>query len=265
MDIQQIVELVQGTKPLIFDTHLAHQIIQKGLADYVTQVDLQVQDYLGRELGRRWPQIDLMAEEQKDRPPVEGRQVWILDPIDGTTNLMRGYRHSAVSLALWDRDHLELGVVYNPFTGETFTAQKGKGAFLDGRPIQVNPWASMGQCLVTVGTCPYRKSSAQINFPLFQKLFLEAMDLRRSGSAALDLAYLACGRTDCFLELDLKPWDVAAGTLLVEEAGGRVSDWRGRPLDMGANCNLLATNGPVHAHLVSLLSDALDQGPHWPE
>lgn len=259
MDIQQVVELVHGAKQIIFDSGLAHQVIQKGLADYVTQVDLQVQEYLGRELARRWPQIDLMAEEQKDRPPVEGRQVWILDPIDGTTNLIRGYRHSAVSLALWDRDHLELGVVYNPFSGETFTAQKGKGAFLDGQPIHVNPWETIDQCLVTVGTCPYRKASAKVNFPLFQEVFLESLDLRRSGSAALDLAYLACGRTDCYFELDLKPWDCAAGTLLVEEAGGRVTDWRGRKPDLALNCDLLATNGPVHEHLLERLGAALDR------
>ena len=258
-DYSQVVRLVQNAREIIFDRELAHQVTKKGLADYVTQVDFAVQDYLRRELYSRWPQIDLMAEEQKDRPPVEGRQVWILDPIDGTTNLIRGYQHSAVSLALWDRDHLAFGVVYNPFSEETFTAARGEGAFLNGQPIQVGDAASIDQCLVTVGTCPYRKSSAAVNFPLFQQVFLESLDLRRSGSAALDLAYLACGRIDCYFELDLKPWDYAAGTLLVQEAGGRVTGWRGETPNLARNCDLLATNGPVHGHLLDLLGRALDQ------
>ena len=257
MDFNKVIELVHSTKDLIFDDSLRAQITEKGLADYVTQVDLRIQEYLTRKLAEEFPDVVMMAEEGDDRVTVQGKKVWILDPIDGTTNLMRGMQHSAVSLALWDNDHMEFGVIYNPFLGETFTAYAGKGAFLNGTPIRVSESATLRDCLVMIGTCPYRKENAKVNFPLFEKIFMQVMDLRRSGTASLDLAYVACGRLDCFFELDLKPWDYAAGWLLVQEAGGSLTKWDGTIPDPAQNADLLVTNGKVHSLFLEQLKEVL--------
>lgn len=247
MDFNKVIRLVHSTRDFIFDDRLRHEVTEKGLADYVTQVDLRIQEYLTQKLAEAFPDVEMMAEEGDARVSAQGKKVWILDPIDGTTNLMRDCQHSAVSLALWDNDHMEFGVVYNPFLEETFTAYAGKGAFLNGLPISVTNSETMKDCLVAIGTSPYRKENAKRNFALFEKIFMQVMDLRRAGTASLDFAYVACGRYDCFFELDLKPWDYAAGWLLVQEAGGKVTDWQGGTPNPAKNADLLVTNGKVHS------------------
>lgn len=249
-DVKKICDLVRSLRPLFMDAHLAGQVRVKGRADYVTAVDMAVQNQLQEALAAQWPQIQLLAEE-KDNTDIDfSRPVWILDPVDGTTNLMYGDHFSALSLALAQSGQLVLALIYQPWSDELFWAQRGQGAFLNDQPIHVRETADLAHSLIAVGTSPYQKELARENFALFCQVFQACRDIRRAGSAALDLAYVACGRLDGFIERQLKPWDVAAGILLVQEAGGVVSDYAGRPVDFTRPCDIAAACPPVHRGLV---------------
>jgi len=249
--MEQLIPMVQSVKPMFLNRERALHVKEKGAADFVTQVDVAVQEYVKQRLKERYPQIQFMGEEQ-DNSQVDFKQpVWILDPVDGTTNLVHDYRCSALSLALWDGTCLRLGIVYQPYTEELFCAEKGKGARLNGAPIHVSETRSLARSLVSIGTSPYRHELAEENFRLFKEVFLKCSDIRRLGSAAVDLAYVACGRTDAFLEKNLKPWDFAAGVLLVEEAGGTVTDYSGKVICPTVPSDLVAGNGTIGELLVS--------------
>lgn len=202
----------------------------KGRADFVTQKDLEVQNYIFTELNKLYPHIGFIGEEEGKSVSNESGMQWILDPIDGTTNYIYGYNMSAISLALKDKDKIVFGIVYNPFTNELFKAVRGEGAYLNDKPIKVSNTDTLTNALVAVGTSPYYKNLAVEVFDKIRHLFEESLDIRRSGSAALDLAYVASGRQDAYFEYNLKPWDYAAGCLILEEAGGIVKDTEGNGL-----------------------------------
>ena len=252
MDFQKAVELVRETKAIVMDAKAARQVTVKGQADYVTQVDFVVQAFLKERLLALTPQAGFLAEEQENAD-YSGRPAWILDPIDGTTNLIHGYQMSAVSLAFYDGQAVVFGAVYNPFTEELFTAEKGKGTYCNGAPIQCTQTREIASCLAAIGTAPYYKEEAAQNFERFQTVFCACQDIRRSGSAALALCYVACGRIDAYFERHLKPWDYAAGLLLVQEAGGCVTGWQGERLNATEPNDVLATNGKVHEWFLSVL------------
>lgn len=250
---QEIIRLVRDLKPLMTDRRQASQVQEKGLADFVTQVDLSVQQVLARRLGERWPEIQFMGEEEGAMAQDLNRPMWILDPIDGTTNLIHDYRESAVSLALWDGQSVVLGVVYNPFTDEVFSAALGRGARLNGKTIHVSRRPDLAHSLSVFGTSPYHKQWADKVFAKAKALFLCSEDVRRGGSAALDLCRVAAGRAEVYFEYDLKPWDYAAGMLIVKEAGGLCTDLEAKPLPVVKNGDILATNGIVHKEASRLL------------
>ena len=164
---------------------------------------------------------------------------------------------SAVSLAYYAQGLLQTAVVYNPFTDELFHATRGGGAFLNDKPIHVTGNSALSQCLVTIGTSPYDRQYTEKNFPLFQNMYSRCLDIRRTGSACLDLAYVAAGRTDIYFERNLKPWDMAAGILLVEEAGGKVTTYDGQTPDVLHNEHIIATNGLVHEDTARIIHQ------HW--
>lgn len=251
---QEVVSLVHTLRPLITDRKQAGQVREKGLADFVTQVDLSVQHTLAEALGQRWPEIQFMGEEEGARAQDTSKPMWILDPIDGTTNLIHDYRESAVSLALWDGSVVVMGVVYNPFTGETYSATRGRGARLNGKTIHVSKRPDLAHSLAIFGTSPYHKEWADKVFHKAKALYLRSEDLRRGGSAALDLCKIAAGRAEVYFEYDLKPWDYAAGMLIVKEAGGVCTDFGGSALSVVENGDILATNGIVHGEAAELLS-----------
>lgn len=251
---QEIIGLVHSLRPLITDRKRAGQVQEKGLADFVTQVDLSVQHELAQKLGERWPEIQFMGEEEGARAQDVSRPMWILDPIDGTTNLIHNFRESAVSLALWDGQNVVLGVVYNPFTGETYSATLGHGARLNGKTIHVSKRPDLASSLSIFGTSPYHKEWADKVFGKAKALYLRSEDLRRGGSAALDLCKIAAGRAEVYFEYDLKPWDYAAGMLIVKEAGGVCTDFGGKLLPVVENGDILATNGIVHREAAELLT-----------
>lgn len=230
-------------------TDARERITVKGVADFVTEVDTGVQSFLKAALADRWPHVAFLGEENGEQHADFTGLTWVLDPIDGTTNLIHDFRHSAISLALLDGDRTVKAVVYQPFSGETFTAEAGRGAYLDGRPIHVSGETEMAKSLVNVGTSPYHHELAERNFDIMRRVFVDSADIRRTGSAALDLAYVACGRADAYFEMDIKLWDYAAGRLLVTEAGGMVGDWEGHDLGHKLETGVLAGTPAIFAAL----------------
>lgn len=250
MDIEQVIGLVKETKAIIMNRELAADVSEKGVADYVTRVDVAVQDFLRHKLHLLAPEIQFLGEET-GLQPMDAESYWILDPVDGTTNLMHDYRHSVVSLALCRRGEIATGIVYDPFHDELFLAVKGSGSYLNGRAIRVAPSMALSETIIGIGTA--RRDDAANNFARFLRVYERSQDIRRLGSAALELAYTACGRQGGYFEGWLNPWDYAAGMLLVEEAGGRVTDWEGRGLDPACGSTVVATNGHLHDELLGLL------------
>ncbi|MCD8218597.1 MAG: inositol monophosphatase [Clostridiales bacterium] len=249
ININEIIDLVHQTKPVIMNETARQNITVKGPADFVTRVDTEVQYFLRDALAEAYPKVQFMGEENHLHQIDPARPAWILDPIDGTTNLIYDYRQSAVSLGYYDEGQIMAAVIYNPFSEETFSAVRGEGAFLNNIPIHASKKTALSDSLVSIGTSPYEKDLAPVNFKIFQDVFTHSLDIRRSGSAALDLAYVACGRIDGYFERNLKPWDYAAGTLLVEEADGHAATFRSDQIDFLRNQDILATNGKIQKEL----------------
>ncbi len=200
---------------------------KEGHANYVTNIDCQVQDYLERALRELLPGSCFIGEE-KENAALTDEPTWIVDPLDGTTNLIHDYRLSAVSIALCRGKRPETAVIWQPYTRELYYAGAGKGAFLNGREIHVSG-RPFREALVAVGTAPYDEELQETTMALARDYLRSCADIRRSGSAAMDLAWLACGRHEVYFEMKLRPWDYAAGSLILQEAGGRIC----MPLDGG--------------------------------
>lgn len=254
INYQKIIELVLNTKDLIMSHEKANQITVKGLADYVTQVDFSVQSYLVKALAEEYPDIQFLGEEGHKENLDWSRPVWILDPVDGTTNLIHNYQNSCVALGLWDGTQLVFGCVYNPFHNELYRAVRGEGAYLNGRRISVSDRACLDRSLILVGTSPYEKDRADEVFDKIKRVYMSSEDIRRSGSAALDFCTVACGRADGYFEYNLKPWDFAAGSVILEEAGGRVTNAIGDAVFPGENSDIICTNSLIHQELTDKLN-----------
>ncbi|MDN3517896.1 inositol-1-monophosphatase [Aquisalimonas lutea] len=215
------------------------RVESKGLNDYVSDVDRTAEQEIIGTLRQAYPDHEFLGEEGGSQGKSD--YVWIIDPLDGTTNFIYGLPHFAVSIALQHRGRLEVGVIYDPVRQELFTATRGNGATLDDHRIRVRNHKSIEGRLLATGF-PFRQPrhmDAYMN--QFQAVIRRAGDLRRAGSAALDLAYVAAGRLDGYWELGLKPWDIAAGALIVREAGGVVADFNGEERYMD-NGNVVAGN-----------------------
>lgn len=227
-------------------------VAMKGDKNLVTEVDRDSERLIVERILARFPQHDILAEEG-EYPRGNSRFRWIIDPLDGTTNYAHGFPWFCVSIALEADGVLRAGVIYNPMSDELFTAAEGGGAFLNGRPLSVSRRSPLGETLLGTGfpyDCASDPANNFSNFIAFQKA---ARGIRRAGAAALDLAYVAAGRLDGFWELKLKPWDVAAGVLLVHEAGGTVTGFDGSPYDI-ADHRILASNGKIHGEMVATLA-----------
>lgn len=225
---------------------------KEGHANFVTSVDCAVQDYLSGALTALVPGSAFIGEESENEP-LGDQPTWIIDPVDGTTNLIHGLRFSAVSIALCEGGEPVLGAVYHPYSGELFFAERGQGATLNDQPIRAarTPFCD---AVIGLGTSPYHMELAETSIALALDFLRNAADIRRSGSAALDLAYVACGRLDAFFELNLKPWDYAAGSLLVTEAGGRMlTPPTGEPLRYDAPQAVLASSAVCAQEMLDAL------------
>lgn len=252
VEITKIQNIVREAAKLFADRAGVGNIIEKGHCDYVTAVDEAVQAFLREQLGALYPEIQFMGEEQDNSAIDLSGLLWVLDPVDGTTNLIHDYHCSAISLALLENKEPVLGIVYNPYVDEMFWAEKGKGSFLNGHPIHVSGAVSMSESLISIGTSPYYKDKADEIFKTFTEIYKDCQDIRRCGSAAIDLAHVACGRIDAYLERHLKIWDFAAGVLIVREAGGEVLDYLGEKRTMEPVGDVVAGNGRVEELLVKM-------------
>lgn len=254
MDINKIIYLVKQTRPLFFDRERSGEIREKGTNDFVTETDTSVQAFLRKELYALEPSVQFLGEESSDEIIDFTKDVWVLDPVDGTTNLIHDFQMSVVSLALVQKGIVTLGVIYWPYMDELFYAAKGEGAFLNGGPISVSSVSRPQDSLIMVGPSPHHKEVyADRVMEITGQIFRQCQEIRILGSAALNLAYVACGRADGFYEKILKPWDYAAGSLIVEEAGGRVVRWDKGPVSFQEDCDILADNGNMGDWLAEAL------------
>lgn len=217
-------------------------ITKEGKANFATKYDIAVQEALRGALLRLMPDAAFIAEEGECcREKLSRGYAFIVDPIDGTTNFMKNYRKSAVSAALAKDGEIIMGVVYNPFDGEVYSALSGGGAFLNEKPIHVSGHP-LAEELVLFGTSPYNEELIEPTFELAKTMMRTCYDLRRSGSCALDLCAIASGRCGLYYEFEVSPWDCAAGSLIVTEAGGEVGHMNGDKLDFTGKGSILAAN-----------------------
>ena len=224
------------------------KIEYKGDVDLVTVADRQSEALILQRIRALWPEHDLMGEEGA-RVESGSDYRWYVDPLDGTTNFAHGFPVFCVSLALERKGKRIAGVVYDPTRDELFTAELGSGAYLNGEKIRVSKVTNLAECLLATGF-PSHKRHQNPNIFFYHQITLRTHGVRRAGSAALDLCSVACGRFDGFWEFNLNPWDTAAGVLLVEEAGGRVSDFKAGPFRIDSR-ETLASNGLVHDALLA--------------
>ncbi len=204
-------------------------VVEKSRQDYASEVDSAAEAEIIRELRRVAPDHAFLGEESgaSGRPAGKARATWVIDPLDGTSNYLRGFPHFCVSIALVEHGEPQHGVIFDPLRNELFTASRGAGALLNDRKIRVADRRDLGGSVIVTGFPPRERARVAPQLDTIRHLLADAEDVRRTGSAALDLAYVACGRADAYFEAGVKPWDIAAGLLLVREAGGRVCDFRG--------------------------------------
>jgi myo-inositol-1(or 4)-monophosphatase len=224
----------------------------KGEHDLVTAADRASETLVIKRLQERFPDHGIFAEEG-GRAALQAPLRWYIDPLDGTTNYAHGYPQWNVTLALAKNQEVIAGVVYDPLNRELFAAERGAGARLNGAPIHVSKSPTLNESLVSTGF-PSRRRHQNVNIHFYYQLAMLTHGVRRSGSAAIDLAYTACGRIEAFWEFGLSPWDMAAGTLLVEEAGGKASGMRNEKLDIHGQY-LLADNGLIHKEVIGLFAE----------
>ncbi|ABM62560.1 inositol monophosphatase family protein [Halorhodospira halophila] len=230
------------------------QVESKGRYDFVCDIDRQAEAAIVQTIQRAYPQHAILAEEGglQGHAQSKAEYTWIIDPLDGTANFLRGYPHIGVSIAVQKEDQLEAAAIYDPLRQELFTASRGNGAQLDGRRIRVPQRRSVDGAMIGTGF-PFKN---QALMPAYLRMFSavteHAEDMRRAGSAALDLAYVAAGRLDGYFELGLKPWDIAGGTLLVREAGGIVTDITGEDRAL-ATGHVVAGAPKVHSGLLNTI------------
>ncbi|MBI5559452.1 MAG: inositol monophosphatase [Deltaproteobacteria bacterium] len=236
--------------------HQPHQVRYKGRIDLVTEADVAAEKIIIDLLSARYPQIAILSEESHAAYSyIPQEPVWVIDPLDGTTNFAHGFPWFAVSIGFMEKGRVLVGVIHAPLRDELFCACKGYGAWLNGEKIAVSKAEKLLHSLLATGF-PYNiTEQADGVLAALKKVLTRSQGVRRAGAAALDLAYVACGRLDGFWEINLKPWDTAAGLLLVEEAGGRVTDFRGRPYSPFVP-EVVSSNGLIHEELATLLRES---------
>ena len=232
------------------------QVSRKGPADFVSNADRAAERTIRDMLKQARPDYGFLLEEEGEIEGEEGAPRWIVDPLDGTSNFLHGIPHFAISIAVEDRGEIVAGLIYQPLTDESFWAEKGRGAWLHDRRLRVSARRDLADCLIATGI-PYQGHGDRPRFnAILNAVMPEVAGVRRFGSAALDLAWVAAGRYDGFWEEGLRPWDVAAGMLLVREAGGFITDFRGgeRPIERR---EVVAGNDQIHSKLHRLVAGAV--------
>lgn len=251
--LNQIIEVVKEAGKIVLSAHNQENAVtaKEGKKNFVTKYDVAVQEFLFRELGKEFPDVEFVGEEGENNLSTNGLR-FIIDPIDGTTNFMQDYRCSCISVGLCKGNDVIAGVVYNPYTDELFSAEKGKGAYLNGNSIKVSE-RLLSDGLALFGTSPYHPENTDETFKLLRKVFDFSRDIRRSGSAAYDICMIACGRCEVFFEKSLQPWDIAAGTLILKEAGGIALNYQGRDISFSTPNDVVFANPKAYKEFKTLL------------
>ncbi len=227
MNYDAVIALVKQAGQFVFDRDLKERVSMKGAADFVTAIDLKISGFMKEQLAVLTPEIGFMSEEGDDNLKAER---WILDPIDGTTNLVYDYNMSSVSLAHFDGKQIVFGVIYNPYNGDLFVAKRGEGVYYNGERLGQAPDREPGNCLIEFGAGSTKKQYTEQSFAIAKDIFSACLDLRRICSSALAIAYVAAGKINGYFERSIKPWDYAAASLMLEECGARCCDWNGEPI-----------------------------------
>ena len=251
--IERVSEIARGAGRIQMEHRgEIRRVEYKGDNDIVTDVDKRCEEYIVKGLGELFPDDDILAEEGSNKGGKGGRR-WIIDPLDGTVNYTHGFPFFAVSIGLEQHGDLTLGVIFDPNRDELFTATKGHGAFVNGERISMSKEATLDRSLLATGFAySARRETGFDNLDHFASFAKRSRAVRRPGSAAIDLAWLACGRIDGFWELYLKPWDMAAGVCIIREAGGLVTSFDGSPYDLYGT-EILASNGRIHDEMMDIL------------
>ncbi len=245
----------RGGQEILRHIHLSYSIAVKSTpVDLVTDADLASEKAISLMISEHFPSHQILGEESV-KPVDWNDYLWIVDPLDGTTNFTHGMPFFCVSLALSYRGEVLVGVIYNPISKECFWARKGEGAWLNGAPIHVSKTEELQKSLLATGFAYDKSIREKNNYREFSYLTNLTQGVRRCGAAALDLAYVACGRFDGYWESGIKAWDIAAGSLLVAEAGGKITNYKGGPLNLLEE-ELIASNGHLHLPLAEALKDA---------
>ncbi len=255
-DILQISkEAAQKAGKIIVDAmSKTHTIKNKRDFDFVTEVDVRSQDTIISHLKRFFPDHNFLAEEGVNEKSVDYR--WIIDPLDGTTNFIHSFPYIAISMGLEYQGRIIYGLIYDPLREETFWAYEGKGAYLDNQRIEVSTIKNLSHALLATGF-PFREKEKMGPYlKVFEELFHLTAGIRRAGAAALDLAYLACGRCDGFWEMGLSPWDIAGGYIIIKEAGGIVTDFEGGDRAIWEG-HIIASNPHIYEKIFSIVSPIL--------
>ena len=245
--MEEAGEIISGVRPMAVDEKSGH-------ADLVTEYDIYVQHLLEEKLALIDPDAFFMGEEEEQTGDAQAEELYIIDPIDGTANFVYGYRHSCISVGLRRHGEIQLAAIYHPWEKAMYTAIKGEGAFMNGKPIHVAD-SDLANSLVDFGSCPYYEDLRKRTVSVLSVLIDRVQDIRRRGSAALDLCDAAAGRCGAFFELRLSPWDYAAGSLLVTEAGGQITNEHGKPVSFTEKSSVVAGGKKACLELLSILKD----------
>lgn len=251
--INQIIEIVKDAGKIILSAHNQETSVtaKEGKKNFVTKYDVAMQDFLFNELAKAFPEAEFVGEEGENNLKSSALR-FIIDPIDGTTNFMQNYRCSCISVALCKENDVIAGVVFNPYTNEVFSAEQGTGAYLNGEKIKVSD-RPLSDGLALFGTSPYHPENTDETFALLRKVFDFSRDIRRSGSAAYDICTVACGRCEVFFEKGLQPWDIAAGTLILKEAGGVALNYQGEEISLSKPDDMIFANPKAYEEFTTLL------------
>lgn len=255
VEIEVLKDIVLRASQLMIREEMPRIARQRSFTDYTTATDIAVEDQIRGELEEHYPSSVIVAEESALLEYGEdwSRSAFILDPIDGTINYFHHLGTSAISLAYVERGEIIHGIIYDPYREELFSATRGEGAYMNGNVIETSSTEDLGNSIVGFGTSPYSKEKGIEMLGVAAHVYLNCQDLRRFGAAAIDLAYVACGRLDVFFEKDLKPWDFYAGMLIISEAGGSITNWKGLPVRGLENQDILAANAALHKKMLALL------------
>ena len=254
-ETDKIISVIKEAGEIILTAHDREKSVtaKEGKKNFVTKYDVAVQQFLFDNLSKIVPEAEFVGEEGDTNKESKALR-FMVDPIDGTTNFMQDYRFSAISVAICEGDEPIFGVIYNPYSDEVFYAEKGKGAYLNGEQIHVSD-RPLSDGLALFGTSPYHPENTDETFSLLRKVFDYSRDIRRSGSAAIDICSVACGRCEVFFEKELQPWDYAAGTIIIREAGGIAETYDGKSPDLSKGSDVIFANPIAFDEFKSLLKE----------